>query len=122
LLAVNRVVSHMEHHYADSLRLSDMARMAHMCERNLQRYFLHAFGMTPIDYLNRLRVDKACHLLGKHELTVSQVADAVGIPNSNYFARLFHRLTGISPTAYRRSTTRLRQPIHLLGPPEEIKP
>jgi AraC-like DNA-binding protein len=121
LVAVNRVVSHMERHYANPMRLSDLARMAHMCERSLQRYFLQAFGMTPIDYLNRLRIDKACHLLGKHDLTVSQVADAVGIPNSNYFARLFHRLTDISPTAYRLSTTRLRQPIHLLGVPEEMK-
>lgn len=121
LLAVNRVVTHMEHHYADSMRLADLARMARMCERNLQRYFLQAFGMTPIDYLNRLRIDKACHLLAKRELSVSQVADAVGIANSNYFARLFHRLTGVSPTAYRLSTTRLRQPIHLLGVPEEMK-
>lgn len=115
LLAVNQVVSHIEAHYAEELRLEALARMAHMCERNLQRYFLRAFGVTPVDYINRLRVSKACQLLGERERTIAQVADAVGFPDSSYFARLFRKFTGTAPSFFRKSSRQLRHAVRPLA-------
>lgn len=113
LLAVNQVVSHIEHHYAATVSLRELAQMAHMGERSLQRYFQQAFGVSPVNYVNRLRVNKACQLLTEPHLNITQVADAVGITDSNYFARIFRRLTGTSPSAYRKSSRYLRR---ALGP------
>ena len=115
LLAVNAVVSHIERHYADELPLEELARMAHMCDRSLQRYFLRAFGVTPVDYINRLRVAKACQLLGERHRSITQVADAVGIPDSSYFARVFRRFTGTTPSVFRKSSRQLRQAVHPLA-------
>jgi AraC-like DNA-binding protein len=115
LLAVNEVVSHIEHNYQAPLRLEDLARMAHMCERNLQRYFQRAFGVSPVDYVNRLRITKACQLLGEQHLSITQVAGLVGIPDSNYFARVFRRFTGTNPSAYRQSSRHLRRTIRPLS-------
>jgi AraC-like DNA-binding protein len=117
LLAVSQVVSHIEHHYTSGLRLDELARMAHMCERTLQRYFHQAFGVSPVDYINRLRVDRACQLLGERQLNITQVADAVGIPDSSYFARVFRRFAGTTPSAYRQSSRHLQQAIHPLAVP-----
>lgn len=121
LLAVNAVVSHIERHYAGELCLSALARMAHMSERNLQRYFQRAFGVRPMDYINRLRVTKACQLLNERQLTVSEVADAVGLPDSSYFARVFRRLAGVSPSGYRNSSRQLRHAVHPLALTEHPK-
>jgi AraC family L-rhamnose operon transcriptional activator RhaR len=112
LLAINRVVSYIENHYASPLTAGELAAKAGTCERSLQRYFQRAFGVSPTDYLNRLRVKKASELLLESELNVTEVADAVGITDSNYFARLFHRETGLSPSSFRRSWHRLPQPDH----------
>ncbi len=114
LLAVNRVISYIEHHYADQICLTDLAELARMCPRNLQRYFQRAFNVSPMEYVNRLRVKRACDLLIERDLTVTEVAGAVGLPDSNYFARLFRHLTGTSPSAYRASSKHLQQPIHPL--------
>jgi AraC-like DNA-binding protein len=115
LLAVNQVVSHIEGHYAGELRLGELARMAHMCERNLQRYFLRAFGVTPVDYINRLRVAKACQLLGERHRSIGQVADAVGLADSSYFARVFRKFTGTAPSVFRNSSRQVRQAVHPLA-------
>ena len=104
LLAVNRVISHIERHYNLPLPLAELARMAHMCERSLQRYFQGAFGLSPVDYINRLRIEKACRLIGEGEMNITQASESVGIPDSNYFARVFRRFTGTSPSAFRRSS------------------
>ena len=114
LLAVSKAVTHIEHQYTNALRLEELARIAHMCERTLQRYFQQAFGVPPVDYINRLRVRKACQLLGERQLNVTEVAGAVGIPDSSYFARVFRHFTGTSPSAYRQSSRHLQQATHPL--------
>lgn len=111
LLAVNEAVSHIEHHYTEALRLEDLARIAHMSERTLQRYFQQAFGVPPVDYINRLRIGKACQLLGNCQLNITQVADAVGLPDSSYFARVFRHFTGTSPSAFRSSSRHMQEAV-----------
>ena len=111
LLAVSKVVAHIEHHYTQPMRLNELARMAHMCERSLQRYFQQAFGLSPVDYINRLRLEKACQLLCEPSINITQVADAVGIPDSSYFSRLFRNYTGTSPSDYRHSSYHVQSAI-----------
>jgi two-component system response regulator YesN len=74
-----------------------------------------------MDYVNRLRVTKACQLLNERQLTVSEVADAVGYPDSSYFARVFRRLAGVSPSEYRNSSRQLRPAVHPLALTEHPK-
>ena len=112
LLAVNKVVSHIEHGYRSALSLETLAPMAGMSERTLQRYFRQAFGIPPVDYINRVRVGKACQLLAGRQLGITEVAEAVGIPDSSYFARVFRQFTGTSPTDYRKSSRQLQAAIH----------
>jgi AraC-like DNA-binding protein/quercetin dioxygenase-like cupin family protein len=102
-LRLARVLQHIETHYTDDLKLEDLAKVAGMSTRTLQRYFQETFAMSPIHFLNRLRVGNACKELVRGNSTITEVAESVGIVDSNYFSRLFQQLVGISPSAYRKT-------------------
>ena len=53
--------------------------------------------------------------MDERHLSITQVAEAVGIPDSNYFARVFSHSTGTSPSAYRKSSQHLRRAIRPLA-------
>ncbi|GAA3399789.1 helix-turn-helix transcriptional regulator [Paenibacillus hodogayensis] len=60
-------------------------------------------GMSPMEYVRHMRIESAKRLLEQpEELTVKQVAERVGIPDANYFARMFRKETGLSPAVYRK--------------------
>jgi AraC family L-rhamnose operon transcriptional activator RhaR/AraC family L-rhamnose operon regulatory protein RhaS len=109
---VSRAITFIENHLEQPLRIEDLAARAGTCARSLQRYFMRAFGASPVGYVNRLRVEKASELLLKTDMNITEVAGAVGIDDSNYFSRLFHRLAGISPSGYRQSWRQSSYPVH----------
>ncbi|SBV32211.1 conserved protein of unknown function [uncultured Sphingopyxis sp.] len=82
--------------------VAEMAREAGMEERTFQRRFKAATGMTPVEYLQHLRVGKARELLEFTRRTVDQIAWSVGYEDAAAFRKLFHRLTGLSPHEYRQ--------------------
>ena len=109
-LRLARVLQHIEIHYADDLKLEDLAKIAGMSIRTLQRCFQETFAMSPIHFLNRLRVGNACKELLRSNSTITEVAERVGILDSNYFSRLFQQLVGISPSAYRKTPSSFTTP------------
>lgn len=109
-LRLARVLQHIEIHYADDLKLVDLAKIAGMSIRTLQRCFQETFAMSPIHFLNRLRVGNACKELLRSNSTITEVAERVGILDSNYFSRLFQQLVGISPSAYRKTPSSFTTP------------
>ena len=58
---------------------------------------------SPMDYLIRMRIDKAVHLLRRGGMRVTEVSEAVGFNDSNYFARQFRQVTGQSPREVART-------------------
>ncbi|MGH2543707.1 MAG: helix-turn-helix domain-containing protein [Ardenticatenaceae bacterium] len=73
-----------------------------MSRNHFMRLYKQAFHTSPMDYVIRLRIQKACELLKEPSLTVSQVALEVGFSDSNYFSRQFKRVTGRNPTSFRK--------------------
>lgn len=82
--------------------VADIAAEAGMEERTLQRRFKAATGMTPVEYVQHLRVGKARELLEFTRRTVDQIAWSVGYEDAAAFRKLFHRLIGLSPQDYRQ--------------------
>jgi AraC-like DNA-binding protein len=95
-------MTYIHSHYAEPISLSNIAAFAGLSERHLNRSFRQEMGVTAISYLNRYRVRQARTLLQVGEMTITQVAGAVGFSDSNYFARVFRREVGVSPRAYQR--------------------
>ncbi len=101
-----RVVRHamafIHEHYAESLSRAELAQQVGLNERYLTRCFRQELGLTPLDYLNRYRVQQAKRLLKQSDRTITEVAAAVGFEDSSYFGRVFRQEVGISPRAYQQ--------------------
>ena len=80
---------------------SDMAKTAGMSVSTLNRRFRERIGVAPVEYLIRLRLKKASLLLQDPELSIAEIADMTGFPDSNYFCRMFRKYFGIAPGKYR---------------------
>jgi AraC family transcriptional regulator, arabinose operon regulatory protein len=97
---MNAVLQYIEAHLTDNLTVEELAQIAHFHPNYFIQLFKNFTGNSPIQYINRVRLEKAKHLLTMTELNVSAIADAVGLELS-YFSRMFREHNGVSPTAYR---------------------
>ncbi|MEQ1570618.1 MAG: helix-turn-helix domain-containing protein [Myxococcota bacterium] len=93
----------IEAHAHEPLSLEDIARQAHVSVRTLNRRFREQVGTTPLQWLIRARVRRGQALLERTELSVEQVADAVGFGSALSFRQHFRRVVGRSPQGWRRA-------------------
>jgi transcriptional regulator GlxA family with amidase domain len=77
------------------------AHRAGMSLRNFVRRFKQATGDSPLAYLQKLRIAAAKRLLESNHRSMQEISDAVGYQDVAFFRALFHRHTGVSPSAYR---------------------
>lgn len=92
----------MEKDYRTLSTIEDLAKMAGMGKRTLERRFKAATGETPLRYLQRLRVEAGKRMMETQNLTFDEIAYRVGYESSSYFRRVFTRICHITPKAYRR--------------------
>ncbi|TYB57612.1 AraC family transcriptional regulator [Nonomuraea sp. PA05] len=100
--AVAATVARLEAAPAHSWRLDDLARAVNLDAAYLGRLFRRYVGLTPLDFLARLRAERAATLLAHSALPAARVGAAVGWDDPTYFARRFRALVGLTPTEYRR--------------------
>ncbi|MBR0663763.1 helix-turn-helix domain-containing protein [Roseomonas hellenica] len=89
-------------HFSVADPLQGMLRQTGLTERTFKRRFTGATGLSPIAYVQRLRVEDAKRRLERTEASVDEISWKVGYEEPAFFRRLFRRLTGLAPGAYRR--------------------
>ncbi|HEX5170606.1 MAG TPA: AraC family transcriptional regulator [Cyclobacteriaceae bacterium] len=82
--------------------LGALASLANLSKYHFLRLFKLAYGLSPYQYVQKLRLEKAARLLKSRALSVKEVASLLGFENSNSFSRLFHQRTGYYPQFYQR--------------------
>lgn len=90
-------------HIQEPLTLKEISRHAGLTARTLSRRFLAQTGTTPLQWLLRLRVRRAQHLLESTDLSVEQIASQVGFGSAITLRQRFHKLVGTSPQSHRRT-------------------
>ncbi len=93
-------------HYTEPLSLAVVSKAVHTSTFYLCKMFKHATGINFTQYLSRVRVEKAGHLLLNPNLRISEVAFEVGFQSLTHFNRVFKKIHGQSPTAYRAKLPR----------------
>lgn len=100
---LRRVCSHIEEYLHENISLETLAQQAGLSVHHFARAFKREVGMPPHRYLLEQRVARAKELLAATDSTVADVAHSVGFTDQSHFARHFVRLTGWTPSAFRRA-------------------
>lgn len=102
LSRLHRVIDHIQAHYREPLEVAALARMACWSVSQFRRHFRRAYHTTPIQFINRLRLQEACALLCDPDRDITGIALDVGFSSSAFFSSQFRRHLGESPSQYRR--------------------
>ncbi|MBL7016277.1 MAG: helix-turn-helix domain-containing protein [Kiritimatiellales bacterium] len=102
LLRVGNVIGALENDFSKNWSVEELLEIAHMSRSNLMRIFRKATGQTPIEYLVRLRIQRAMEMLHNTDLSITEIALEAGFNDSNYFTRQFRRICKIPPSAFRK--------------------
>ena len=98
---INRsVLKYIESHYNDELSLQEIAGLANVSPQYFSRLFREKMGMTYVDYLTKIRINKAVELLKYSNKSIQEIGYEVGYRDPNYFSRVFKKTTGVSPKEY----------------------
>lgn len=108
---MDRILRFVHAHYAEPIRLPDMARAADVSNSYAARLFRELLHTRSSDYLTRVRLAAACSLLVNASYTVGEVADRVGFSSIYYFSRVFRAQYHLSPSAFRQQCGIERAPL-----------
>lgn len=87
---INRVMDYIDIHLDQPLELKSIAEIANFSPFHFHRIFTFLIGETPIDYIQRLRIEKAaCRLRENMDISISEIADSCGFCTVSLFSRVF---------------------------------
>ncbi|MDN4595231.1 helix-turn-helix domain-containing protein [Polycladomyces subterraneus] len=100
---IRKAVRYLKENLQRRISLEEVAQYCCVSVYHLSHLFKRETGMTLIDFLNKLRVEKAMHFLEATDCTIQEIAYFVGFQDANYFSRTFKKYVKRSPSAYRRA-------------------
>ncbi len=89
-------------HYMEELNMDELAGSCHLSQVHFRRIFYACMNMTPVEYLNRVRIYNACEYLEKTDRPVADIARRCGFSTPSTFHRNFVRLMGMTPREWRK--------------------
>lgn len=93
----------LQQSYLENIPITEFARVCKMSISSFRRQFAEVYGLSPVQYRNRLRIERARSLLSDGNCTVSEAALASGFENLGYFCRHYKKLTGETPLETRKN-------------------
>ncbi len=99
--AVLEAQEYLEQNFQEKISIANLSEKLHITRRNFDRRFIKATGVTPLDYLQRVKIEAAKKHLENYSKTVTEVMYEVGYNDAKAFRDVFCRITGLSPVAYK---------------------
>jgi AraC family transcriptional regulator len=100
---IRKVTSHVEAHLDRPIRNEDLAALVRLNPSHFGRAFRNSFGEPPHEYVIRRRVERAQGLMLSTDASLSEIALDCGLADQSHLTRLFRRIAGESPSAWRRA-------------------
>jgi AraC-like DNA-binding protein len=98
----DRVIEYMKEHITERLSVSEVCEILHYNKSYVFRQFKKTTGSTLMAYFTRLKVQKAKEMLRETDMAISEISDALAFDSSNYFSKTFKKVTGYTPSTYRK--------------------
>lgn len=99
--ALAAVLRHIEENYTSQIKLADLAEKADVTEQHLCRLFKKNFGISPMEYLTKVRIQHAKEALIYSPKSIGEIAVDMGFPDASYFSVVFKKQEKITPGEYR---------------------
>ncbi len=99
--AILNVQHYLQANFSKPITITTLAEIAILSERTFLRHFTSATSHKPMQYLQRLRVQKACELLETSKQSFEQISATVGYDDVNSFRKVFIKIIGLSPSAFK---------------------
>lgn len=99
---IYEILAYVEEHLAEEINFNEIATNAYWSVGHFRAVFKDVTGLTPTEYLNRLRIIKSLEYIQKDGLSVSEASECVGILDAAYFSRLFKKVMGYSPRYFKK--------------------
>lgn len=96
------VKEYIEVHFNSDITLDKLAEVSHMSKYYMAHSFRESFGVSPIEYLNNIRINEACILLETTNFSIAEVSDFTGFSSQSYFSQSFKAKLSITPSEYRK--------------------
>ena len=96
----------IKEHATEELSLTEVARAVNISAGHLSEKFRQVTGVNFVDYVARVRFEQACRFLRETDDAISEIAFRVGFQSLSQFNRVFKKLSGKSPSTYRRAVIR----------------
>lgn len=103
----------LDRRYATPITIEQLSYEVALSPYYLIRLFRRTYKQTPHQYLIHLRINKAKELLSHTDLSITEICADVGFESLGSFSTLFRRIVGLSPSAYRRSSQRIRKSVYI---------
>ena len=116
LSALKNIVDYCSRNYTKEISLETLSRELHMSKYYISHIFGSRLNVRFNDYVNSLRVSKACLLLTDSDMSITEISDKVGFSTIRTFNRAFLRQTGKAPSEYRRTITKVQKLSATGGP------
>ena len=98
------LLSWLDENFTEEITLKMLSDITGYSEKYICRIFKEYTSRTPINYINELRIEKACHEISENNFSVTHAAYDSGFNDLSYFCRLFKDYKGVTPTQYRNLT------------------
>ena len=94
------ILNYLNEHCNEKINCDELSKLCYLSKSQMYKIFKKKIGCSPIEYRNRLLLEKACELLCTKEYSVQEVANVLGFENAYYFSRLFKKHFNIPPSKY----------------------
>ena len=102
ILQLKQVVEFIEKNYASPITLQQLSASVSMSPKYFCRFFSEMTHQTPMDYLNRQRIEQACYQLSTTDDSITEIAYRNGFNDLSYFIRTFKKYKGTTPGKYKK--------------------
>ncbi len=103
MMTIRPALEYIDRNYSDNIKVSELSKACSMSEAHFRRIFGETINMSPVDYLNLVRIQKACQIMNKTDHSMEVVASECGFTTFSTFNRNFRKFLNTSPYQWKKN-------------------